>query len=49
MKAYIVVLDGFGVGEAPDSNEYFDEGSNSFLNTEKQKKFNIPFAIMEKR
>ena len=26
----IIVCDGFGVGEAPDANEYGDVGSNTF-------------------
>ena len=42
MKVYVVVLDGFGVGEAPDAREYGDEGSNSFINTDNLKKFDIP-------
>ena len=42
MKVYVVVLDGFGVGEAPDAKEYGDEGSNSFINTDNLKKFDIP-------
>lgn len=42
MKVYVVVLDGFGVGEAPDANEYGDVGSNSFINTDNLKKFDIP-------
>lgn len=28
-RAIIIVLDSFGVGEAPDANEYGDEGSNT--------------------
>lgn len=42
MKVYTIVLDGFGVGEAPDAKEYNDEGSNSFVNTDNLRKFNIP-------
>ena len=28
-RVIIMVLDGFGVGEAPDANKYGDEGSNT--------------------
>ena len=28
-KSIIVILDGFGVGEAPDAAEYGDVGSNT--------------------
>ena len=28
-KSIIVILDGFGVGEAPDASEYGDVGSNT--------------------
>ena len=31
-RAIIMVLDGFGVGEAPDANLYGDEGSNTLVN-----------------
>lgn len=31
-RAIIIVLDGFGVGEAPDANLYGDEGSNTLVN-----------------
>ena len=30
-RAIIIVLDGFGVGEAPDANLYKDEGSNTLM------------------
>lgn len=32
-RVTIIVLDGVGAGEAPDANEYGDEGSNSLANT----------------
>lgn len=32
-RAIVIVLDGIGVGEAPDANAYGDEGSNSVGNT----------------
>lgn len=31
-RAIIMVLDGFGVGEAPDANKYGDKGSNTLVN-----------------
>lgn len=31
-RAIIIVLDGFGVGEAPDAKKYGDEGSNTLVN-----------------
>ena len=30
-RAIIIVLDGFGVGEAPDAKLYNDEGSNTLM------------------
>lgn len=32
-RAIVIVLDGLGVGEAPDAKHYGDEGSNSVANT----------------
>lgn len=34
-RAIVVVLDGVGIGEAPDAREYGDEGSNTIVNTAK--------------
>lgn len=31
-RAVIMIIDGFGVGEAPDANLYGDEGSNTLVN-----------------
>ncbi|MDD4211418.1 MAG: phosphopentomutase, partial [Clostridia bacterium] len=42
MKVVLIVIDGFGIGELPDANKYGDEGSNTFLNTNKQYPFYIP-------
>jgi phosphopentomutase len=42
MKVVLLVIDGFGIGEAPDAKEYGDEGSNTFLNTNRVRPFNIP-------
>ena len=41
-RAIIIVLDGFGVGQAPDANEYNDEGSNTLLGIYKNTRLNIP-------
>ena len=35
-RAIVIVLDGLGVGEAPDASAYGDEGSNSVGNTAKK-------------
>src|SRR5690606_37952467 len=32
-RVILIVLDGVGIGEAPDAAEYGDEGSNSLVNT----------------
>ena len=41
-RIFLVVLDGFGVGEAPDAYKYGDEGSNTFLNLYKVREMQIP-------
>ncbi len=35
MKAIIVVIDSFGVGEMPDAYKWHDEGSNTYMHIEK--------------
>jgi phosphopentomutase len=42
MKIVLMVIDGFGIGEMPDANKYGDEGSNTFLNVNREHAFNIP-------
>ncbi|MGD9901743.1 MAG: phosphopentomutase [Spirochaetales bacterium] len=42
MKVLLMVIDGFGIGEAPDAKKYGDEGSNTFLNSNAQYPFYIP-------
>ena len=42
MRSIVIVLDGFGVGEAPDAKEYKDEGSNTLEGIYKNTKLNIP-------
>ena len=41
-RAIIVVIDGFGVGELPDANEYQDEGSNTLKGIYDNSKLDIP-------
>ena len=42
-RVFLLVIDGFGVGEAPDAQDYGDQGSNTFLNIQKVRNLNIPF------
>ena len=43
-KVFVLVLDGFGVGAMPDADKFgFDDAvSNSFINVERLKPYNIP-------
>lgn len=41
-RVITIVLDGFGVGEAPDANVYGDEGSNTLAGIYNNTKLNIP-------
>lgn len=41
-RAIIIVLDGFGAGEAPDAKKYGDEGSNTLVNIYNQTHPNLP-------
>ena len=41
-RAVIIVLDSFGVGEAPDAHEYGDEGSNTLEGIYYNTALNIP-------
>lgn len=41
-RTVIIVLDSFGVGEAPDANEYGDEGSNTLEGIYYNRKLEIP-------
>ena len=41
-RVIIMVLDGFGVGEAPDASTYKDEGSNTLGGIYKEQKLNLP-------
>ena len=41
-RVITIVLDGFGVGEAPDAKDYGDVGSNTFAGIYNNTKLNIP-------
>ena len=41
-RAIIIVLDSFGVGEAPDAAEYGDLGSNTFAGIYNNTNLNLP-------
>lgn len=41
-RVITIVLDGFGVGELPDSKDYKDEGSNTLAGIYKNAKLNLP-------
>ena len=41
-RVIVMVLDGFGVGEAPDASDYKDEGSNTLEGIYREKKPNLP-------
>ena len=41
-RAIVIVLDGFGVGENPDANEYGDVGSNTLEGIYNNDNLNIP-------
>ena len=40
-RIFLIVLDSFGVGEAPDSKDFGDEGSDTLRAISKSKEFNI--------
>ena len=41
-RVVLMVIDGFGVGEAPDAKQYGDEGSNTLVNIYNQVHPNLP-------
>lgn len=42
MRVFLLVLDSFGIGEAPDAKDYSDEGSNTFKSVTENKFCKIP-------
>lgn len=41
-RIFLIILDSFGIGEAPDANEYGDEGSNTIKSVSESKEFDAP-------
>lgn len=41
-RAFVIVLDGFGIGGAPDASDYGDEGSNTLATVSGLTEFNCP-------
>ncbi len=42
MRVFLIVLDSFGIGEAPDADKYGDKGSNTFKSVTENKLCKIP-------
>ncbi|WP_124065406.1 phosphopentomutase [Clostridium sp. E02] len=41
-RVFLIVLDSFGIGEAPDANKFHDEGSNTLGSIAKEKEYHTP-------
>ena len=41
-RAFIIVLDSFGIGKAPDAAAFGDEGSDTLASISKSAKFSTP-------
>lgn len=41
-RAFLIILDSFGIGEMPDASDYGDEGSNTLKACMRSKSLNIP-------
>ncbi len=41
-RVFLIILDSFGIGEAPDAKEFGDEGSNTLATIVKSKYYNTP-------
>ena len=41
-RVFLIVLDSFGIGEAPDANNFGDQGSNTLASIFADKNFNAP-------
>ena len=44
-RVFLLVLDSFGIGFAPDAKDFGDEGANTLKSISKSKEFNIPNLI----
>ncbi len=42
MRVFLVVIDGFGIGQLPDAKEFDDEGSNTYLHLVQNSKIFLP-------
>ena len=42
MRVFLLVLDSFGIGEAPDAEKYGDQGSNTYKSVTENKFCKIP-------
>ena len=40
-RIFLIVLDSFGIGNAPDADKFGDEGANTLKSISKSSKFNI--------
>ena len=41
-RAFLIILDSFGIGNAPDADKFDDSGANTLNSISKSTKFNIP-------
>ena len=41
-RVFLIVLDSFGIGEAPDAKDFGDEASNTLLAVSKSLYFDLP-------
>lgn len=44
-RVFLIVLDSFGIGAAPDAHDFGDAGANTLLSVSKSDKFNVPSLI----
>ena len=45
MRAFILVIDGFGIGAMPDCRKYGDLGANTLKNIRQTYELNIPTLV----
>jgi len=45
MRVFLIVIDSFGIGEAPDAAEYGDEGCNTYVNVVRKTGVTLPNLI----
>ena len=44
-RVFLIILDSFGIGEAPDASDFGDVGANTLYSISKSEKFDIPNLI----